>query len=313
MSIDMKDYSGLDGFGFSRQAPVDPEKETFHAIYVTGQSRKLPTGGEEEVGKFQIRGVLYNQEKVFMIITHVKTVLVKESNEGGKDKVVCFSFAEGPKPWKGTSGNTCGAKAAERAANPYCAPCRSQLIVAGVLLDQSGKMIRNKETNEPVFGFIRGKGIKYGPVSDYLSEMVNKDYPPIVTPVTEESKKWEKKNLNYRRVVTVIEKGTVDSRHGRKTVSVLKSAGMLPDDKIQGILKLSKEYLNKFNAKFDWSKKSSQSEPTGYTFEPKVEEGQTFDLGTSPAPASQPAAQKEDPKQEEKKKEAFISFDDVEF
>ena len=170
-----EDYAGLGetGFGGARE-PVKPEDEFFHSVYIAGQTRINHINKEELAGKLQIRGVEYNKDSVCFIITHIKEVLVKEEKDNqGRMRTACFSFKEGDAPWYGTNQNhRCGSNSAERAANPHCEPCRAQIIVAGIYCTENGKPILN-EDKSPTFVFIRGKGMKYSNVSDYLGWLLN--------------------------------------------------------------------------------------------------------------------------------------------
>jgi hypothetical protein len=317
---EFEEYSELEGTGHESKEPVKPEDEFYHSVYISGQSRKNHLGVTEEIGKFQIRGVEYNLDQVNMIITHTKDVLTKENQSGGRTNVECFSFKPSVPPWYGTSRmpsgdpRQCPQTSAERAVNDYCNPCRSQIIVGGIYCKADGSPILSEE-NKPIFLFIRGKGMKYSNVSNYLGDLFKMDLSPIFTPVTEQSQKFERKVVNNKRFVTNITKGTAESRYGIKDVFVLKTAQELPQEVVLKILDASKKTLDKFNEKFDWSKRASAA--TGY--EQKAPEGEkvlTLDEDNTPVddkPAEQSVAT-EAPKEEaaEKPKQVF-SFDDVNF
>lgn len=306
-SIDFSEYSELvNEGGFDVKAPVNPEDEFFHAIYISGQQRKNHIGETEMPGKLQIRGLRSNLDEINMIIVHVKTVLVKTSRtQDNKEHMDCFSYQNGNPPWKGTSGNTCGKNATERAANPFCSTCRSQLIVTGLYLDEK----TNKPflvDGKPSYVFIRAKGVKYGNVANYLSELAKRDdLEPIVTPVSEESKKFEKSQVNNKRFVTKITVSKQSTNFGMKDVFSMSAIASLPVETVKMILNRSKETLDKFKEKFDWSKTGNGSSDYSSSSKP-VEESQKFDFGSEPAPAAQPT-QSSTPKQAE------FSFEDVEF
>ncbi len=306
---EFEEYADLETTGHESREPVKPEDEFYHSVYISGQSRKNHLGVTEEVGKFQIRGVEYNVEEVNFIITHTKDILAKSKQAGGRESIECFSFKPSAPPWYGTSRlqsgdpRQCPQTSAERAVNDYCSPCRSQIIVAGIYCNPDGSPILSEE-KKPVFLFIRGKGMKYSNVSNYLGDLFKMDLSPIFEPVTEQSQNFEKKVVNNKRFVTRITKGTAPSQYGDKDVFVLETGAELPKEVVLKILDASKKTLDKFNEKFDWSRKATT---TGYDggSTPKEEGVLKLDDETPDKPAEQPSA-------EEKPKQVF-SFDDVNF
>jgi len=303
-SIDFSEYSELASEGgFDVKAPVSPEDEFFHAIYISGQQRQNHIGETEMPGKLQIRGLRSNLDEINMIVVHVKSVLVKTSRGiDNREKMECFSYQNGNPPWKGTSGRTCGKNSTERASIDFCNACRSQLIVSGLYLDEkTGKPFL--VDGKPVFVFIRAKGVKYGNVANYLSDLAKRDdLEPIVTPVTEESKKFEKAHVNNKRFITRVTVTKQSTNFGAKDVFALEATTPIGVETVKTILNKSKETLDKFKEKFDWSKTGSGNSDYTSTSKP-VEESQKFDFN------------QESPKEENKnaQKVADFSFEDVDF
>jgi len=307
--FDVNEFDDLLETGYETKEPVAPEEEFFHSVYIAGQTRKNHIGVMEQAGKLQVRGVEYNLDKVHMVITHVKSVLSKISRgPTGKETVECFSFQSGDPPWYGSAdGRKCGTNSAERAASDFCNPCRSQLIVTGLYCDQNGRPILGQD-KKPVFVFIRGKGMKYSPVAEYVNALQNEDFEPVISPVTEKSRKLEKVHVNNKRFVTVIGIGSKDSKWGSKLVFELSRGTKLPPNIVLEVLKVQKKTLEKFNEKFDWSKAKQVS---GYgeaakSVDPKVA---TFDAPQTTPPQEKP---KEPEKVTEPSTPAF-SFDDIDF
>jgi len=291
-----EDYAGLADSGFEGgKEQVKPEDEFFHSLYISGKLRKNHLLIDEQPGKLQIRGVKYNLDEVHMIITNVKKVLVKEEKKDGRDTTTCFSFKQGNSPYKGNSGNTCGLNSAERASSTFCSICKEQIIVSGILSSKEGKPELSPE-NKPIFVFLRAKGMKYSNIGNYLSDLVKLDLSPIITPATEESKKFEKIAVNNKRFVTSIKVGTANSKHGIQQVFDLTKGNQLSDNDVKKILEIAKKTVEKFNEKFDWSKRSN-STSTGY------------------APQALAENQFESKKSEEttKKENSNFSFDDIQF
>lgn len=301
MSID--DYSDLTVTGYESREPTKPEEEFFHSVYIAGRTRKNHIGVTEEAGKFQIRGVEYNLKEVNMVITNVKEVLTKVTrNPSGRESVDCFSYKTGDS-WKGTTGRTCGINSAERAANEYCILCRSQIIVSGVYCNPNGSPVL--QDGRPVFVFIRGKGTKYSNVSNYLNDMFKiEDLDPIFDPVTEESQKFERAVVNNKRFVTNISVGETSTNFGPKAVFELKAGDKLSKKAVIGILKVSKQTLNRFNEKFDWSKRAPST--TGYAEEAPSEIADDQQFPTTEE------AEGEKLESEQVSEDAF-NFDDVKF
>ena len=313
MTNSFEDYQDLSGVGFQggSSEPIAPEDEFFHSVYIAGSLRKNHLNIEEIPGKIQIRGVEYNLDEVHMVITHTKDILAKITSANKRDNVECFSYKDGAPPWYGTSqlpnGNRrgCPQTSAERAANDFCNTCKAQILLAGIYCDKNGSPILTDE-KKPIFIFIRGKGTKYSGVSEYLNDRFNEDLDPIFEPVTEQSKAFEKSVVNNKRFVTRITKDETKTSHGN-TVSIFKLEKVeeIPKDAVLKVLKLSKDTLDKFNEKFDWSKKKGGT--TGYGSKP---EG-ILEIGED-ADAPQQQESKSDDSDGGNQKSSF-SFDDVNF
>jgi len=261
---DFNEYADLGATGYKSTEPVKPEDEFFHSLYISGAARKNHLGITEEIGKFQIRGVEYNLNTINMVITHVKKILVKNGKDAqGNQKVECFSFKKDPKPpWTGWNNRPCGSNSAERSTNQFCNQCREQIVVAGIYVDEAGKPIQQPETGKPIFIFLRGKGMKYNNVSQFLADCYKMEIKnPLFTPVTAESNEFEKIAVNNKRYVTKITKGTAPSAYGDKDVFEFAMGAPLDNQTIFSILKISKKSIDNFNDKFDWSKSDNA---TGY-------------------------------------------------
>lgn len=304
MTTGFEDFSDLEGASASVGGGGEkkaPEDEFFHSIFISGKTRKNESGVEEKSGKIQIRGVTYNHDKVHMIITHTKDIKLKEKRVQGRTQRECFSYKEGEPPWKGTlsdgSTRTCPPTASERAMDEFCNSCREQIIIAGIYCKANGSPILTEE-KKPIFVFIRGKGMRYGNVSQYLSDRYNdEDIDPLFTPATEESQNFEKKVVNNKRHVVEITIGESESSYGNQVkVFELQRGEKIPNETVLKILKLSKETVEQFREKFDWSKRKST---TGYEaagiLSTEEEPGEDLD------------------KAKESDGEQTFSFDDIEF
>jgi len=313
MSESFEDYAELESTGHESRVPVKPEDEFFHSVYISGQSRKNHIGITEEQGKLQVRGVEYNLTEVHMIITHTKDILVKSVQKGGRDSIACFSFKKGAPPWYGStrlsdgSPRTCPQTSAERAVSDFCNPCRTQVIVAGIYCNADGSPILSEE-KKPIFIFIRGKGMKFSNVSEYLSDCFKLELSPIFEPVTEQSQAFEKKVVNNKRFVTKITKGTANSQYGIKDVFELERGEELPKEVVLKILDASKKTLEKFNEKFDWSRGATAS---GYGSQPEPQDEGVLTLD-DPNEENAKLEPESKEKEDEKPKQVF-SFDDVSF
>lgn len=316
-----EEYQDLDGVGFQgaggNTAPTPPENEFFHSLYISGKTRTNHINIEEKAGKLQIRGVQYNLDAVYMIITHVKDILAKIKTEKGKGETVeCFSYKEGSSPWYGTTtlpnGNPrpCPVTSPERAANSFCNTCKSQILVSGIFCNEDGSPILTDE-KKPVFIFIRGKGMRYSNVSEYLNDRYNDELDPIFTPVTEQTKKFEKQVVNNKRFVVKLTKGVATSSYGNDVnVFILEKGEELPKDVVLKIMKLAKDTMPQFVEKFDWSKTKKDKTTTGYGSKPAG----VLEIGT-PVESSEVVESKQDKVEEPTKTETSkkFSFDDIEF
>jgi len=310
-NININQYDDLEDTGFITNEPASPEKDFFHSIYISGKTRKNNIGVEEKPGKIQVRGVEYNKDEVYLIITHIKPVLMKVKRVGQKDNIECFSYQIGPpENWRGTNGNRrCPRNSVERAANSWCNDCKSQLIVAGLYTDSNGKPITG-EDNKPVFAFIRARGVKYQNISNYLSDLSKLELPPITNAQDEEALRRERKLINHKRFVTKISVGKFETQsYGIKDVFVLEKGTQLPDDKIQGILNVAQKVIDKFHQKFDWSKNRQQQTSSDYVEKTQPTADQTFASGST---STQPqASEKKEP--EQKKPLESFNFEALDF
>lgn len=310
--MSIEEYADLAGTGFQggRGEAPSPEDDFFHSVYVAAKTRSNHINVTEQSGKFQIRGVQYNLDEVNMIIVHTKDILANiKSEKGKKETVECFSYKDGEPPWFGTSvlpnGNRrqCPQTSAERAVNDFCNPCRSQIIVAGIYCKADGTPILD-DNNKPIFIFIRGKGMRYANVSNYLNDLYTEEnLSPLFQPQTEQTKQFEKSVVNNKRFVTKITKGEETSGYGSTVnVFVLNRGIQIPNENVMSILKLSKQTLSKFNDKFDWSKKKAvsnygQSTPEGVlSVDSKTPESKTDEA---------PSSQEQQPK--------VFNFEDINF
>ena len=320
--MDYGDYAGLYSTGHESKEPIKPEDEFFHSVYIAGVQRTNHVNINEEIGKLQIRGVEYNKEEIYFIITHTKQVLVKSTRnpQTGKDSLDCFCYQEGQPPWFGTSVGSdgkqrmCGVNSQERAANQFCNICRAQLIVAGLYCDEKGTPYTNNE-GKPTLIFLRGKGMKYSGVAEYLNELSKLDLEPLFTPPTEESKRFEKAVVNNKRFVTKLTVDEAKSSFGMKKVFKMQAGTRLPNQSVMDMLKVAKNTLGKFNEKMDWSQRANAS---GYSAPPA---GTTIPSSTPPSddppfghdPAQNIKPQSTPPASSGQESSSPFSFEDLKF
>jgi hypothetical protein len=317
--MSFEEYQDLQGTGYqggSGEATA-PEDEFFHSVYISGKPRDNHLGIKEQSGKFQVRGVEYNLDEVNLVITHTKDILVKVKQQKGKGEITeCFSYKEGAPPWHGTtplsSGGPrpCPMTSAERAANDFCNPCRAQILLAGIYCKSDGSPILTEE-KKPVFVFIRGRGMRYSNVSDYLNDLYNEEeLSPVFEPVTDQSKAFEKSVVNNKRFVTKVTSTEEESSYGNMVnIFVLERGPQIPNTAVLKILKLSKETVEQFNEKFDWSKRK-QTDVSGYGS--GGEQAKTPPDGVMSMEDEQ--SKKESPSEDKQEGEAkTFSFDDIQF
>lgn len=303
-----EDYADLGSTGFQGGGgdQIPPEEEFFHSVYIAASNRKNHINIVEQSGKFQVRGVQYNLDEVNMVITHTKEILAKITTNKGRDNIECFSFKDSTPPWNGTSKlengeqRVCPQTSAERAVNDFCSLCRSQILVAGIYCKPDGTPILTEE-KKPIFIFIRGKGMRYSNVSDYLGKLYNEEeLTPIFEPVTEQSIAFEKAVVNNKRFVTNITGDIEKSSYGNDVnIFVLKRGSALDIKTVKSVLNLSKQTISHFNEKFDWSKKTRIA---GYGSTQRPE---------GVLPVDEPTQDSEETKGEDSGKS--LGFDDINF
>lgn len=307
---DFNEYADLGATGYQSTEPTKPEDDFFHSLYIAGQKRTNHANIVEMPGQMQIRGVEYNKMAAHMIITHVKKVLCKnEKNAKGEQAVACFSFKKNPQPpWFGWNNRPCGSNSAERAAVPFCNTCREQIILAGIYCDEMGNPIPHAETGAPLFVFLRGKGMKYNNVSQYLADCYKEEITtPLFEPSTTESLEFEKAAVNNKRHVTVIGMDVAPSAYGDKDVFTFTKGTPLDNKTIFNILGIAKKSLDKFNEKFDWTR----TDNSGYTPDqtPAVNDANVI-------PESNAGGNSQPPQQQEEvtpKAQPTFNFEDIKF
>lgn len=318
--VNIEEYSDLGSTGFQggggEQLP--PEEEFYHSVYVAASDRKNHINVVEQAGKLQIRGVQYNLDEVNMVITHTKEILANIKSDKGRDNIECFSFKDGAPPWYGTTRlangdqRPCPQTSAERAVNDFCNPCRAQIIVAGIYCKPDGTPILTEE-NKPIFIFIRGKGMRYSNVSQYLGDLYNEEnLAPIFEPVTEQSKAFEKAVVNNKRFVTNLTADKEQSSYGSMVNIFALSRGPQLDIKtVKSVLNLSKQTLSRFEEKFDWSKRK-KGNVVGYGAKPEGVLPVDDPAKTETSQASEQQPEEPAPVQQENNGKIF-SFDDINF
>ena len=139
--------TGVAGGGGGEQK--DPKDEFFKSLYISGQNRQHENGVMEEIEKLQIRGHSFNHTEVYMIITHVKDVLVNEGKVNGRNQLICFSFKESSQPpWYGSAPmpggepRICPTTSKDRRGVEFCQKCKSPLPPWIVTLDARVRVSR---------------------------------------------------------------------------------------------------------------------------------------------------------------------------
>jgi len=337
MAIKIEDVNNdLGSTGVEGGEQVPPELELFHAAYIGYTARENHIKIIEESGKLHVRGVEYNLDELNMIIVLSKKIQTKTERVNNQDRIECFSFQGGALPFKGTSGNICGLNKNERSMNPFCEPCKSQIIVCGIYCDAQGSPIKDNE-GKPIFIFIRGKGMKYMNVSNHLRELYKLDVTSILAPGASDAEiEYEKKNFNQSRVVTKLTRGLEKTSYGGSAnVFVCAMGPQLPDKAAETVINIGQKMVDKFIDKFDWSKSrmgqavsnaaasgasyggagatpDQQFTPTSETDESGVQVP-TDDIPFGHDAATPPEAKKEAPKPSGQVSEEAIGFEDINF
>jgi len=167
-------------------------------------------------------------------------------------------------PWYGSQDmpdgtpRVCPVTSKDRKSVEYCQKCKAQIIMAGILCQPTGTPLLDDE-KKPIFVFVRGKGTKYGNVSDYLSELYQLDLDPVFEEEGDAIREFEKRVVNQKRFVTKITKTTADSNFGVKMVFAFERMAEINKEFAKELLDVSKNTMEQFRKKFDWSKKKKSS------------------------------------------------------
>lgn len=318
MALNYEDYVDLSGSGIGQpKKEVPPEEDFFHSIYICGRDRENHKQIVEKNGKLQIRGVDYNLDEVYMIVTHVKKVRINSSFDVTKQRnVITCGSKLNTNPWVGTSGRKC-ATAKERVAIPECKECKHQIIVFGVLCENREGRLRIGEDKKPVFCFFVGRGIKWEDVNSYLTTLAEQEITPIFEPVTDKSIKFEKENVDMsKRVVTVIKVGHKRSQYNNNLLQTFSfsTGAKLSNKHIVSLIEVAKKTVPKVEEKLN--------KLVGITGSDSEEENQPQTEESAPAPLTMDIPSMENNKTPEptptkevitEAPEENYSFDDVEF
>jgi hypothetical protein len=303
----IEDYSDLTGTSYEVKEQVAPEAEFWHSIYIAGQTRKNHIGVAEQAGKLQVRGVDYNLDEVYGIIIHIQNILVKSVQKQGRESTECFAWCSTDAPWKGTSGRPCGRKAVDRAATPFCSDCKSQILMGFIRCNPDGSVYTTPD-KKPVYMFIRGKGVKYSNVSNYIGQLSQMNLDPVFEDRSQKTIDFEKAKVNHKRFVTKITIGSYKSKFGNKSVFEFAIAHDVPKESIVGLLKISKSTVPNFKEKFDWSLANTSQAAKSYS-----EATDNFgDIGNS-AQKSTTQNETSNVQNESKDNGKQWNFDDVDF
>jgi hypothetical protein len=227
-------------------------KQTFKNVYITGAVRD-----NEEVGKMQVvkswegdspEFILNNQSEINFITMFIKKMRVKV--EGGeKERTTCFSYT-GDAGAISTSGRTCPTSA-ERANTSFCKDCRFQMTIAGALLDEKMKPVKDPETDKTVLIYFKNSGMKYMPAQEYIEKLQEKatELPPL-----SDDPDTEATLVTPRRFITKVKVGKKSSNYGQKLVFEYEPSVVLPDKAVVKILEDCKGYTKAFDEQFDASK-----------------------------------------------------------
>ena len=247
-----EEFLDLTGTGVGIKKQLAPEEEPFHAIYICGEERQNHKDITELVDKLQIRGVDYNKNEVFLIITHV----IKPNVNRIFDKVkrswefVCSSRKDST-PWVGSSGRKC-VTAKEKVPGHYCTECRQWIILFGILCENKSGKIWVGPDGKPEYAFISNHGMSWEPINSYLIEVASEEIDPIFEPVTPESEKWEKENFdNSKRVVTVITTGKRKSNFSTHTDFSYEKGSAIPKGQLIKLAEIAKSIKSGIAEKLD--------------------------------------------------------------
>ena len=132
-----------------------------------------------------------------------------------------------------------------------------------MMCDKNGKPLVTDD-KKPIILFVRGSGVKYTNVSDYLYKLATMDMEPFFPDSNPDKIEFEKNNINQMRVVTKITKGTTDTIHGTKTIFEFDIENEDVSEKlVNRLMAYNSEMVVEFDEKFDWSKLAKK---TGYNF-----------------------------------------------
>lgn len=251
-----EEFADLNGTGINipKKETIAPEDEFLHSIYICGMDRKNHKDITELNGKLQIRGVDYNLDDVNMIILLVRKIRVnKKKDSDGKTNIITCGSKLNTNPWTGTSGRKCPS-AKERLLIEECKDCKHQIVVIGMLCDNSSGRPRFDSNNKPIFCFFVGRGIKWADVNQYLVDEDSKEITPIFTPVSEKSLKFEKENIGKsKRVVTNVGVAYKRSPRNNQLFQTFKlTEGIeLSSKQVLSLLEVSKKILPQVDEKLD--------------------------------------------------------------
>jgi len=236
-----EEFLELTGTGVGIKKQLAPEEEPFHSIYICGEERQNHKDITELVDKLQIRGVDYNKNEVFLIITHVIKPNVNRVFDKAKRSwdILCSSRKD-TNPWMGSSGRKC-VTSKEKVPGHFCAECRQWIILFGILCENRNGKIWVGPDGKPEYAFVVTKGMSWDPTNTYLVEVASEEIDPVFEPVTPESEKWEKENFdNTKRIVTIIKTAKKKSQFNMHTVFSFEKGSAIPKTQLIKLAEIAK-------------------------------------------------------------------------
>lgn len=249
------------------------EDELFHAVYVqSGTEDSEYLNKKLFDGLLQIRGVQYNiEDAVYMIPYFKRNILVKEKfNARAKSSFpICFSYRDFDDDGNqlSTSGFYCQQTAVERREFNWCRDCKTQVILAGFLVDANNEYILDK-SSKPINIFVRAKGGAVGDLMKYFFECQELEVPFLFKGNnTDESDALERNYLNIFRRTIKITTETVEPYQGPNTppnakprhALVLEGVHDLNEKMIEKLLDYEERFTDKIKEKFDLTKLVTES------------------------------------------------------
>jgi len=242
------DYQGLNDYSGDGNTR---EKGLFQSVFICGKPRQTQKPGfmyctkpdkTIDTAKSAEDYLIYQQEKVYVILMFLRRVRAKYEKVPGRDYDQLTYFCWNP----------------NNKDEVYPEGAKIEWIFAGALFDENKKPVMDVEDPTRIaFVYFRNKGVKCGNAFNYINLLEKKTEE--LEPLSDDPN-FEKTVVTPRRFMTEVSVDTYQhAEYGGMYVFKYDLAVQLPDETCLDIIEKSKKWTDAFDNQFDVTQYASTS------------------------------------------------------